>query len=288
MKSTTQVIVFFDIDGTLINSAHEPRMDSGKAYEIKAQISALKTEGILFGINSNRAIEDILPIYKLIGLNGPLIAENGILIQLSPGKTISFLESDQLRKISDTRRTLVIEMKSFFKEKYNHSAVWLNIDTVKFLGRKKTKIKDSTIIALNNKFRKYTLSIHIKKVIEGKFVNAIDIGTELVEYLKQKHSKPQDFDIILSKFGNIIAFSTMISKRKAAEMLIDRFYKGYTCYSIGDELKDYEMVKGFGKFIAVGNADKKVKLVADFSTKQNYSDGAMEALDIIAKVHIKE
>ena len=54
--------------------------------------------------------------------------------------------------------------------------------------------------------------------------------------------------------------------------------------AIGDHENDIDMLKVSGFGIAVGNADKKTKQVADLVTKGNYGQGVLEAVNEILKI----
>ncbi len=71
MKSPNKII-FFDIDGTLVRGNHLLPM-----AHLRSVIKANITDGIIFGINTNRPIGQTLPIYRKLKLNGPIITEDG-------------------------------------------------------------------------------------------------------------------------------------------------------------------------------------------------------------------
>lgn len=51
--------------------------------------------------------------------------------------------------------------------------------------------------------------------------------------------------------------------------------------AIGDSVNDMEMLEEAGFSIAVGNADKSLKEIADYVSKANYGDGTVEAIDYL-------
>lgn len=49
--------------------------------------------------------------------------------------------------------------------------------------------------------------------------------------------------------------------------------------AFGDDYNDYEIIKGVGKGIAMGNAEEDIKSIADFVTKSNNEDGVAYYLE---------
>ena len=81
-----RILIFLDIDGTLITPAQKTNSNS-----LPRLIRELGKQGILFGLNSNRSIEDLQPLYRKFFLNGPIIAENGVYFIPAPKKKKHFL-----------------------------------------------------------------------------------------------------------------------------------------------------------------------------------------------------
>ncbi len=277
-----KAVVFLDIDGTLLDSRRNSS-NHKDLPKVRRAIARLEREGVVFGLNSNRSIRDLLPIYRMAGLNGPAIAENGLFAKLGNRRTfVNLMSYHELEVIKATKKAIEKEMKAFLSGRYGDGFLWIDADTVKALGQRGRGFREGSLVALNNKFRKFTVSMHLKKVIGGELRDATRESRLLVRHLNSRFGRKDGFTILLSPFGNLIAFSAKVSKRSATKQVMEKIYPGYDCYGIGDEVGDYRMVEGFGRFIAVGNADAEVKKLAYFSAKRSYSAGVVDALRLIA------
>ncbi len=49
--------------------------------------------------------------------------------------------------------------------------------------------------------------------------------------------------------------------------------------TMGDQMNDYDMIKGAGLGVAMGNAHEKIKEVANFVTKDNNNSGVAHAIN---------
>lgn len=269
-------LIFLDIDGTLLNSHKTQSVDNEVAKALKNRISILKRHGYLFGINSNRAVQDIVPIYKKFGLNGPIVAENGILVYTpKTKKTVYILNKSELNRIKQFNKIMLHKMVCL---KLN-DIILLNVDTVKELESKQNQhYKNGSILLLNNKFRKFTISCHIRKIQNGNLKIDPKISRSIFTHLKNDTSDG-DFSINLSPFHNLLVYSNKTSKRRANLYLKTTFFKKYAFYAIGDEIGDYNMVKGIGKFMTINNAKNLVKLNAYRKSKYSYARGVLDLLN---------
>ncbi|AZN43114.1 Cof-type HAD-IIB family hydrolase [Paenibacillus albus] len=69
------------------------------------------------------------------------------------------------------------------------------------------------------------------------------------------------------------------SKASGIAKLLDKMgFKAENCYAFGDGLNDIEMFKYVGTAVAMGNADDEVKQVADMITSSNAEDGIRNGL----------
>ena len=136
-------LVFLDIDGTLIDKNY-----SSNCPDLKKLILLLQKRGFVFAINSNRSLEDLLPISKRFGIKGPLVGENGSFIYFQGAKKTIYL----LNKVERDRVKKTIEKVK--KEIVNYGKKYLNLDNILVL-------KTDTVKALSNP------SQFIKKTIWG-------------------------------------------------------------------------------------------------------------------------
>lgn len=142
------VLIFLDIDGTLIQENQKPN-----TTRLPRVIKELSRKGFLFGLNSNRSIEDVLPIYTQFGLNGPLVLENGIYFKKSPQKKNFFIIPKPARVHADLLRTV----RQFARE-HELAMTVVNADTVAAIPR---SARTKGVVIMVNKFRLFTGSVHI-------------------------------------------------------------------------------------------------------------------------------
>jgi hydroxymethylpyrimidine pyrophosphatase-like HAD family hydrolase len=230
-------------------------------------------------------MEDLLPVAKQFGITGPIIGENG-LFAYYPGakKTTYFLEENQLRELAKIKqyaeKTLLDILKSYFKTEVH----WENADTVEVLSHQQNKpYTEGSVVVLNNKFRKYTISAHVKIYKDGKLT---PITSQLDTITAQLQTALADKPVSVASsvtFSNILVYANSVSKRTAIEALQQGEFARAKLYAIGDELSDYSMVEGIGTFLTVGNSLPEVKKHAIICSQKNYAQGVHELLENIAQ-----
>jgi len=274
----SKFIIFLDIDGTLLDEKYRCNHP-----QISSLISKLGRKGVKFALNSNRSLEDLLPLASKFKINGPLVCENGLFAYVpQEDKTIYFMGQMELNKIKSAK-DLLSTWLSEFASKHDRRLLYKRVDTVKWIGKNKSyKYHPNDMIVLDNKFRKYTTSAHIRRVVGGKLVKDLESLKMIRRYLTDRFAD-EDLERIVSvgaseSFGNLLIFSSKASKRTAVSKLIKKEYKDYKVIAIGDEVADSEMVKGVGEFWTTANADYKVSNLADKISTHKYAKGVNELL----------
>ncbi len=277
-------LIFLDIDGTLLDSSYASNNDS-----LPQIIERLQSSGqYVFGLNSNRSIEDMLPIAKDFSIKGPLIGENGIFTHnLATNKTEYFLDKSDLTELTSQKEVVEEAIIDCLESKYESSRVlWRNVDTVEAISKNiiDPNYKEGDIVVLNNSFRRYTTSAHVF-IFKNNRLNKLPT-IQVRELLKNLSEHKLSFDLTITydpNFCNILVYSNLVSKRSAVEKIMTK-YNDYELYSIGDEINDYYMTKNIGTFLAVGNAAKKVKEKASFTSISENTSGVVELLNKIEQV----
>ena len=262
----TNKLVFLDIDGTLL-CRDQTTNDPG----LPKKISALSKKGFLFGLNSNRSLVDVLPIYEFFHLNGPLILENGVYFIHENKRT--FLLSQRHRFTSRAIKTL---LQTFTKQQTIPAQIIVG-DSVDFLrSEKATQIP---LLLLANKFRKFTGSIHPMRYGERDPKLGAQLYRFLCRYFKEAGI---DVKVELSKAsGNVIFYPKGASKGRAIKEL-RTFFPDVAIYMVGDDVSDLETQKQVDAFFAVGNAEPLVKKSADYVATEHYAKGVSEILDVLS------
>ncbi len=193
----------------------------------------------------------------------------------SPAPTAQFWRNHKA-KLEFQRAVL-----SYLVNLYKHKVVWLEIDTVAALKRKGGfNYADGTLLILNTKSRAYTTSLYVKIVRRKKLVEAKHMMSGLERHMKELFKDRKDFTIVTSQFGNMLFYTSAVSKRTAVEWLKKR-YGDCNIYAIGDEEGDFGMVDGLGRFMAVGNANPALMRRAYAASKHRYSRGVTDLLRVL-------
>ncbi len=262
-------VVFFDIDGTLIQPNQRPN-----SYKLSEVIKKIPVQKAIFGLNSNRSFYDIKNIYQKFALNGPVILENGVYFKKDDKSKNVFLLKNPIKIKTTTKKIL-----QQFVKTYSLKCDLLFTDTSQMIMSNKLKSISSAILV--NKFREYTGSIHLYKY--GK--TDTKLAEKLVKFLN-KYFKEHGFNFNVEctkSFGNVIFWPKAINKKKALKKL-KAFYKGYSFVMIGDDVPDAKTLGEVKFFFTVGNAKKTVKAKADFVAKKTYTQGTIEIIRYFKKL----
>lgn len=273
---------FLDIDNTLLDLKY--RLNSPN-FAIK--IKKYKQNGWYFHLNSNRSIEDMVPLYKKLSLNGWLVCENGSFgYQPREEKTTNIANLELLNLIKVEKDKLATRIEKIFIRLKIGKIKWITADTVEiFSSEKKINLiqaTDCSYILFNNCYRKYSASIHVREGLNIKKPISVDLGDKVAEQLRMVYRKEKlPFTVVFShSHGNILINLESVNKRSGVEWIKENFL-GSLC-AIGDEFADYKMIEGLGDFYTVSNAPETTKNVAILVSKKKYSAGV---LDLINKIN---
>jgi Cof subfamily protein (haloacid dehalogenase superfamily) len=247
-------IVFFDIDGTLLDH------DKVLPNSTKEAIFELKKKGIFIAIATGRApfmfedIRDELEIDSYISFNGQFVVFENEVIYKNPLKT-SLLAS--LLDASNSK---------------HHPLVFLNEKTMKSTIQFHDNIKismDSLKIPQPN--------------YEPDFYKSNEIYQSLLFCEEKDEIFYQDqFPEILFLRWHELSMDVIPkggSKAEGIKKMIERIgFKLEDVFAFGDGLNDIEMLKAVGTGVAMGNASNIVKENADMITNDVAEDGIINGL----------
>ncbi|MBI2624626.1 HAD family phosphatase [Candidatus Parcubacteria bacterium] len=249
-------LVFIDVDGTLLRHDYTSTSD-----RIPGLIKTLVKRGYLFCLNSNRSSRDLLPIAKQFGINGPLIAENGV-YWLWRGKRHLFVEG--IRSIRPILRAALRETAQ------TTGANVLFADTTHYSWQKLSRTKLAWVA---NKFRDWTGSIHVRHYGHHDIRGA----KALARLLNQ--SLGNQYDIRVSPiFTNVLVTPRGCDKGRALAILMRRHFPGSHVIMIGDDAADATTRRVVDALYAVANAEPQVKRQADSVARLPYTRGVVEIL----------
>lgn len=279
---TDTPLVFLDIDGTLLDATYTSNDPTLAAY-----IEELQREGFIFGLNSNRSLEDILPIAKQFSIDGPLIGENGVFsYSLKNNQTTYFLKQNELNQLAKDKKDIETLILQALKAKFGDKRVlWRDVDTVRAISEKiiDDEYVEGDIIVLNNVFRKHTVSAHLFQFTNGRLKTIPVPVVKSVLLLVRDECKKRGLTITYDpSFSNILVYSNAVSKNSAVRKVAEA-YPTLRLYAVGDSMSDFEMVKGIGTFFAVGNAPKAVQREAVYVSSAMNARGVHELLERMMK-----
>lgn len=272
-------LVFLDIDGTLIDKNYQFNFDDPSTIFKK-----FVDMGWLFAFNSNRALEDMLPLYKKTNMNGFIIVENSSYIYEPKMQKTTFLISEkQKEKMTELKSKLPVLIEQLILSRYGKKIEWFNVDTVKTKNLKilSDHIHPEKIHIHNNSFRKYSASMHIKIAKNGTLIQAPEEMMFEINNGLKKLLKDEEIPIIINHstlFGNILINFKSPNKLDGVEYIFKDKKNNYDFFAIGDELNDCQMVDNIGKFLTVKNAKNEVKNKSVFSSKYPYTKGVIECM----------
>ncbi|WP_026692926.1 Cof-type HAD-IIB family hydrolase [Peribacillus kribbensis] len=255
---TEQSIIFFDIDGTLLN--HEKKLPAAT----KEAIFRLKERGHEVAIATGRApfmfadLRDELDIQTYVSYNGQFVVFKGEVLYTNP------LKIDSLLHLSETALH------------NNHPIVFMDHEDMRANVPDHEYIKESIA----------TLKISQAPAHDPFYYK----GRELYQSLlfckegeeKQYEEHYKDFDFIRWHRVSVDVLPKGGSKAKGIEKIVQKLgFPEERHYAFGDGLNDIEMLRTVKNSVAMGNAEDVVKAAAKFVTKSVEEDGILHGLEMV-------
>lgn len=247
-------IVFFDIDGTLLDH------DKNLPQSTKLAIQNLKEKGVHVAIATGRAPFMFADLMKELGIdtfvsfNGQYVMYDNEVVHKQP---LSTQEINDLEKIAMTRHhpMVFLNQENMFANKQTHPQIKESIESLKV----KHPLYDP-LFYHNNEI--YQALLFCEGHEEEQYIS---------EFSNFHFIRWHEYSLdILPKGG-----SKAIGIQKMTERL---GFSTENVYAFGDGLNDLEMLGYVGTSVAMGNALPEVKGVANFITKNVDEDGIMHGL----------
>lgn len=266
--------IFFDIDGTLVNS-------SSKAHETtRAAIQAAQKKGIFCGVATGRGpvklpqLIDFLDLDMFVTYNGQLVYTKEQDIFAKP------FSREVLEEIIDyaekNRRQIM-----FGGHNAIEGSASVRMGNSRFIKKYGRSIAKRLPAGLVDKFLKTFIpathdlrgfAILKEPIYQCVLISPADEKEKLMKALPNctfQRSNPYSVDVIPkggSKVQGIEAFIAAVGVELSEVM------------AFGDNFNDIEMLKSVGIGVAMDNARPEVKEIADFVTHSNEQDGIAFAL----------
>ena len=250
---------FSDIDGTLINRAHQLSDRTRRA------VQRVIARGLPFVLVSARPPLAITPFTDAIGGKQPLIAFNGALIldgNLNPLHSIT-LDNADLRHLET-----LLENRPHLHPNYYRNLEWTSPNPD---NPWTSQEGDITGLRATRK-PEYLENIH-KILVMGEAEAILTLEQQLkpqFPHLQIHRSKPTYLEIA----------NKAASKSQAIAFMADTFGVSMAdTVAFGDNYNDLDMLRAAGYSIAMGNAPDDIKAQADYVTADNDQDGLAQVLE---------
>lgn len=259
------------MDGTLLNSNKNTSKENIMA--VKAAIN----KGIQVIICSGRVFSGAKAFAKLLDLEGPIITCNGALIK--DLKTEEVLYSNYMKKEDCLK---IVEICHEFGV-YFHTFIENTLYTEKlaysslFYWNKNKEVPESDRIGIE-------LVSDMTEIIQAtphsilKFI-IISEDPEVLIKCRSKVGEIPSVSLTSSDSNNFEVMNKGVNKGNGIRVIAQKFnVEKEEIMAIGDNENDLDMFEAAGFKVAMGNAEEKVKAVADFITLSNDEHGVEEAI----------
>ena len=283
-------LVAIDLDGTLLNSYGEVSNENKQA--IKNAIN----KGVEVVLSSGRIGDSVESIAHDLSANNYYISGNGSMLYNMQEDKIeyeNFIEKEKMLKLIK-----ICEENSIYYSIYTENMVitkslkynvaFYNYENSKKAFDKRTNINIVQNIyeyvenLKNNKFLKITICVDSEIIfsrIIDKFKKINNIDVLDVAHMSRKIIKEGTEEVPVEYYYTEIT-NKNVDKWTAIEILIKKLnIKREEVIAIGDNMNDKLMIKNAGIGVAMGQANPKIKEIADVVTQDNNNNGVANILN---------
>lgn len=269
-----RTLVFFDIDGTLLNSNKKINESTIKAIE------DLKEKGFIFCVATGRGLtEGILEIAKIAKLNGYLVLGNGNFVwDLEEEKlyTIGWpLSIDVLNEFHQLAKKHKRQLNLFFqdgtiKSYYFGNDISEEIKDCNFYIAGPSVYNYSNISEIEEDFQKPIMHISLKAEPE--------VIKKCYPILKEWDDKKiAQISNVLNIYVEAEAYG--ISKWTGVQFVQNKTnISNENTYAFGDSFNDKILLENVGHSVCMGNGENQIKKIAKTTIGSNDSDAIAEFL----------
>ncbi|WP_379127426.1 Cof-type HAD-IIB family hydrolase [Paenibacillus sp. sgz500958] len=255
---TKRSVIFFDIDGTLLN--HDKKLpDSAKQAVFK-----LKELGHEVAIATGRApfmfeeIRQELDIHSYVSYNGQYVVLNGKVLHTNP------LNIASLEKLTETAL------------KHEHPIVYMDHEDMRANTPEHNYIRESISTLKISRYPGYDPLYYKGR----ELYQSLLFCAEGEEYRYEQEYR--DFDFIRWHPFSVDIIPHGGSKAKGIQKIVEALgFAPEQQYAFGDGLNDMEMLSTVQNSVAMGNAEEKIKKAARYVTKSVEEDGILYGLQMV-------
>lgn len=260
-------VALFDIDGTLIDKDYN--VTDSRLYPF---IQTAQEQGWTIGLSSDTPYEAMALWRKRFGINGPIIAERGALVEHDQNL---LYDTDEARAFLEAREQLL----QHFDDK--GIVVWEGNPVEAIKDNIRIGQPGDSVVLMNN-LRQSSLSFFVRRVNEAnELVKSADLTELVVADARLFYPAFGDIDEDLNHdYGLVIASRESNNKRRGSQMLrsalqVDSFAM------VGNSITDY-VGNDIAVHYAVGDSTPAFKERADYIASDPLTSGSVEILGKLA------
>ena len=273
-----------DMDGTLLNAAHEISEENVQAIEYA------QSQGITVVIATGRAFYEANTPIAQTDLKLPYICLNGAEVR---DESFNISSTSNLNRELIDRITDVLNRESIYYQIYTNIGIYtenpqrdldIYIDIAERAGQQADveKIKAGIQKRIDNGTLKVVDNYDKIKDTPGEIVMkilAFDSDLEKIDRVSEELAQSGSLAVSSSSRGNIEITHADAQKGIALQTIADRLKVDMSdVMAIGDNLNDVSMLERAGYSVAMANATDEVKATAKFETESNENSGVGKAI----------
>ena len=277
-------LIATDMDGTLLNAAHEISEENIKA------IQYAQSQGITVVIATGRAFYEANSPVNQTDLKVPYICLNGAEVR---DESFNIMSTSKLNRELINRITTEMDKEDIYYQVYTNLGIYtenpqrdleIYIDIAERAGQKADveKIKAGIQKRIDNGTLKVVDNYDKIEDTPGEIVMKIldfDSDLEKIDRASEKLAQSESLAISSSSRGNIEITHSDAQKGIALETIAERLNIDMeNVMAIGDNMNDISMLERAGYSVAMDNATPEVKAVSKYATDTNEQSGVGKAI----------
>src|SRR5699024_2281983 len=277
-------LIATDMDGTLLNAAHEISEDNIQA------IKYAQSQGITVVIATGRAFYEANAPINQTDLKVPYICLNGAEVR---DESFNIMSTSNLNRELINRITEELNKENIFYQVYTNLGIYtenplrdleIYIDIAQRAGQEADveKIKSGIQKRIDNGTLKVVDNYDKIQDTPGEIVMkilAFDSDLEKIDRVSETLAKSESLAISSSSRGNIEITHSDAQKGIALNTIAERLNIDMkNVMAIGDNMNDVSMLERVGYSVAMENAASEVKAIAKYETDSNEQSGVGKAI----------
>ncbi|WP_204180512.1 MULTISPECIES: Cof-type HAD-IIB family hydrolase [unclassified Staphylococcus] len=277
-------LIATDMDGTLLNAAHEISEENIQA------IKYAQSQGITVVIATGRAFYEANAPINQTDLKVPYICLNGAEVR---DESFNIMSTSNLNRELINRITVELNKENIFYQVYTNLGIYtenplrdleIYIDIAQRAGQEADveKIKSGIQKRIDNGTLKVVENYDKIQDTPGEIVMkilAFDSDLEKIDRVSETLAKSESLAISSSSRGNIEITHSDAQKGIALNTIVERLNIDMeNVMAIGDNMNDVSMLERVGYSVAMENAAPEVKAIAKYETDSNEQSGVGKAI----------